>query len=250
MRLSVIIAVVLGVICWFWGASIGGHGHSEIAPPVYSVLPFIGILLSIAVIPLINGHWWHHNFPRVSLVIGLPMAVWALAINWHWLYHTGIEYVAFIVLLGSLFTISGGILIRGTIVGSTLVNCVFLAIGTVLASFIGTTGAAMLLIRPLIRANRFRNNKTHIIIFFIFLVANIGGSLTPLGDPPLFLGFLQGVDFFWTFKLTPVWAFTSVLLIVLFAIIDSIFMKKETKPSRDNAKEPLGISGSINFVFL
>ncbi len=227
-----------------------GYGLTEV--PIYGVLPFIIMLLSIAIMPLINGKWWHHNFPKVCLLIGAPMAFAVMAFNWEWLYHTTLEYVAFIALLTSLFVISGGILLKENLKISPIVNSSILLIGAILASIIGTTGASMLLIRPTIRLNKGRKHKVHVIIFFIFIIANIGGSLTPLGDPPLFLGFLKGVPFFWTLKLFPAWLFNNTILIVLFFIIDSFLLSKEHKT---NIKElPKGkrleIDGRINFLFL
>ena len=165
-------------------------------------IPFAGILLSIALMPLMVPSFWHHHFGKVTaawtLAFFLPFAtlfgVGAAAVS---LVHALLaEYIPFIVLLTALYTVAGGIYIRGNLHGSPLLNCGLLIIGVVLASFMGTTGASMLMIRPLIRANDNRVHKTHLVVFFIFLVSNVGGSLTPLGDPPLFLGFLKGVDFF------------------------------------------------------
>ena len=162
-----------------------------------------------------------------------------------------LEYIPFIVLLLALFTISGGIVLRGNFVGTPGLNLLILLVGTLLASWMGTTGAAMLLIRPLIRANKWRKNKTHIIIFFIFLVANIGGSLTPLGDPPLFIGFLKGVNFFWTtqYMFFPM-LFVSFVLMVLFYFIDNYYYNKElsNKPSKQSVN--FSIEGKINFILL
>ena len=166
------------------------------------VLPFVGILLSIAVFPLVAENFWHHNFGKISLFWALLLIIpftflQGLQVTIYELLHVGLlEYVPFIILLLSLYTISGGVQLKGSLVGTPVLNTLIIFIGTFMASWMGTTGAAMLLIRPLIRANQHRENKVHIIVFFIFLVANIGGSLTPLGDPPLFLGFLKGVDFF------------------------------------------------------
>ncbi len=245
MRKPLIAASIIGLILFYFS-----YGMELI--PVYSVIPFIAMLLSIAIIPLINGKWWHHNFPKVSLLIGLPMAFAVAAYNWHWLYHTTLEYIAFIALLASLFIISGGILLKENVKISAFVNSSILIIGAVLASIIGTTGASMLLIRPLIRLNKGRRNKIHVIIFFIFIVSNIGGSLTPLGDPPLFLGFIKGVPFTWTIKLLPAWLFTNGILVVLFFIIDSILLIKERVHSiRDLSKgKLLEIKGKRNFIFL
>jgi Na+/H+ antiporter NhaD/arsenite permease-like protein len=161
------------------------------------------------------------------------------------------DYVPFIILLWSLYTVSGGILLRGTLRGTPVVNVVLLIIGTILASWMGTTGAAMLLIRPFLRANDYRKNRTFMVVFFIFLVANVGGSLTPLGDPPLFLGFLHGVSFFWTLKIMPHMLLVAIILLVIYFFLDSYFYRKEgaVAPEEQN-KEPLGLSGVHNLIFL
>ena len=194
---------------------------------IISLIPFMGLLLSIAFIPLFAPIFWHHNYGKIS-------AAWSMAFILPFLYHYGfsetiyqilhvflLEYVPFIILLLTLFTISGGIRLKGYLAGTPRVNTLLIMIGTVLSSWMGTTGSAMLLIRPIIRANKSRKYKVHIIIFFIFLVANIGGSLTPLGDPPLFLGFLHGVSFFWTTKamFLPM-LFSSTLLLLIYFVID------------------------------
>lgn len=224
--------------------------------PVWSILPFIGILLSIALMPLLTPHFWHRHFPKVS-------AFWALVMAIPFIYAFGgiavyeiahifiIDYIPFIILLWALFTISGGIYVKGSLKGTPAVNTVILIIGTLLASVIGTTGASMLMIRPILRSNAWRVHKAHTVVFFIFLVSNIGGSLTPLGDPPLFLGFLHGVPFFWTMHILPEMAFASVVLLALYFIMDSYYYKKETKTDApDTTPEPLRIEGAYNFIFL
>ncbi|MGD8899556.1 MAG: sodium:proton antiporter, partial [Desulfobacterales bacterium] len=162
------------------------------------------------------------------------------------------DYVPFIILLWSLYTVSGGILLRGTLRGTPMVNVIILIIGTLLASWMGTTGAAMLLIRPFLRANNYRKNRTFMVVFFIFLVANVGGSLTPLGDPPLFLGFLHGVSFFWTFKILPHMLLVVIILLVIYFILDSYYYRKEgvTAPEEEGVKEPIKLEGIHNFIFL
>jgi Na+/H+ antiporter NhaD/arsenite permease-like protein len=224
--------------------------------PIWSALPFVGILLSIALLPLFAPVFWHHHFGKITLTWSALFAVPFL------LSYSGnalqailhvyiIDYIPFIILLGGLFTISGGIYLRGNLSGTPLINTLLLLIGTLLASLIGTTGASMLLIRPIIRANRHRKIKVPIIIFFIFLVSNIGGSLTPLGDPPLFLGFLHGVPFFWTLNLIPIMGAASVLLLILYFAIDRYHYRKEGYPKADYAsKERLRIEGAHNFLFL
>ena len=233
----------------------GGLGENL---PLYSILPFLGILLSIAIIPLLAPIFWHHNFGKIS-------AFWVLSLVIPSLFLLGIyetvyqlihvlllEYLPFIILLLSLFTISGGIRLKGTLIGTPLINTLLIFIGTALASWMGTTGAAMVLIRPILRANKYRHYNVHTVIFFIILVANIGGSLTPLGDPPLFLGFLNGIDFFWTTKIMflPMICASFMLLIAYF-IVDSYFYKKEkhiiTKLSYE---EKIAVDGKINIILI
>lgn len=227
------------------------HHKLDVTVPVWSVTPFVGILLCIALIPLINGAWWHHNFTKVSFAFFAPMVVYDFFLYAPALGHTAIEYISFIALVGSLYVVSGGIYIRGTLKGKPITNTVIMAIGSLLASFIGTTGAALTLIRPLLRANDRRQRKIHTIVFFTFLVANIGGSLTPLGDPPLFLGFLQGVDFFWTFRLAPHWAFAVIILLAVYFIWDTVAYRREDLTDEpEGPKEKIAIEGKINFLFL
>jgi Na+/H+ antiporter NhaD/arsenite permease-like protein len=226
-------------------------------------LPFLALLLCIAVLPLATPHWWEHNPNKaiVSALLGAPVALY-LALGWgaggrHVLWHHLQEYVSFIILLGSLYVISGGIYIRGSLSGTPLANTILMAIGALLASLIGTTGASVLLIRPLLRANQSRQSKAHIIVFFIFIVSNCGGLLTPLGDPPLFLGFLRGVPFEWTLlELWPEWLAVNVALLAIFQIWDQIAMAREER-SRAGSQleealehEPLGMEGLVNFLFL
>jgi Na+/H+ antiporter NhaD/arsenite permease-like protein len=224
--------------------------------PIWSILPFAGILLSIALIPLFAPHFWGHHFKKISafwaLVFAVPFLFFFREVAVHEIVHTIIiDYIPFILLLWALFTVSGGIYIKGTFKGSPAINTVILLTGTVLASIIGTTGASMLLIRPILRSNAWRMHKVHTIVFFIFLVSNIGGALTPLGDPPLFLGFLHGVPFFWTMHILPEMLFASVLLLAIYFILDSYYFKKENKTAQTDAEfEPLGIEGSYNFIFL
>ncbi|NNG05698.1 MAG: sodium:proton antiporter [Inquilinus sp.] len=223
-----------------------------------SVVPFVGILLSIAVFPLVLPNFWHRHFGKISAIwaiaflfpfainFGLPLAVFELL-------HVGLlEYIPFIILLGALYTVAGGVRVTGSLKGSPIVNTAMLAIGTLIASWMGTTGAAMLLIRPVIKANENRRHKVHTIVFFIFLVANVGGSLTPLGDPPLFLGFLKGVSFFWptTHMFLPMLLVASVLL-VLYLVADSVLYHREGEvEAPDSEGERLGIEGGINILLL
>ncbi len=235
-----------------------GHGISGGALSLMWGLPFVGILLSIALFPLFAEEFWHHHFGKISaawaslLLIPMVISFGFEATLYEVLHSYLLEYFPFIILLLALFTVSGGVRIKGYLVGTPLVNTGFLLIGTILASWMGTTGAAMLLIRPMLRANAWRAKKVHMVIFFIFLVANVGGSLTPLGDPPLFLGFLQGVDFFWTtthlfWEMT----FVAVTLLVLYYFWDKALFKKETnRPPEDDGSESIGIEGGFNLVLL
>jgi len=222
------------------------------------VVPFACMLLSIAICPLVAGHFWHHHYGKIAAGWGLafliPCAVvFGAGVAFEQFMHAMIaEYIPFIILLFSLFTVAGGIRLKGSLAGTPMVNTGILLSGTILASWMGTTGAAMLFIRPLLRANAHRKYRVHSVVFFIFLVANIGGALTPLGDPPLFLGFLKGVPFFWTSKhlLAPM-AFISSILLVGYFVIDSILFSKEGRPaSPDSGEGALQLEGKINFVLL
>ena len=222
-------------------------------------IPFAGILLSIALMPLMVPGFWHHHFGKVS-------AAWTLAFFLPFAYFFGVqaagaslvhamlaEFIPFIILLTALYTVAGGIYIRGNLHGSPALNCGLLLVGVLLASFMGTTGASMLMIRPLIRANDNRVHKAHVVVFFIFLVSNVGGSLTPLGDPPLFLGFLKGIDFFWTVRyIFPQTLFMVASLLFIFYIIDSYYFKKEgvlpVDPTPDTSCS--GFDGAANFWLL
>ncbi len=224
--------------------------------PLWSVIPFIGILLSIALFPLLFPKFWHHHFGKVSafwaIVFAIPFLLVFKGVAVHEILHIYlIDYIPFIILLWSLFTVAGGILIKGSLEGTPEMNLVMLIIGTFMSSWIGTTGSAMVLIRPVLRANRNRKHKTHIIVFFIFLVANIGGSLTPLGDPPLFLGFLHGVPFFWTFHIFTEMITTAGILLVIFYILDRYYYAKEEPAVKvKQGKMNLQILGAHNFIFL
>lgn len=237
--------------------------HPSLPPDlsVIWVVPFICMLLSIALGPLVVPHFWHHHYGKVALFWGLAFLVPCSLV-----YGGGLavflaadslllEYLPFILLLLALFTVAGGIRLKGSLVGTPLVNTGILLIGTLLASWMGTTGAAMLLIRPLLRANQHRRFRVHQVVFFIFLVANIGGSLTPLGDPPLFLGFLKGVSFFWTtVHLLVKTCLLSAALLVIYFIVDTVLYNKEGRPtlpeSTPGQGEKLGIEGGVNFVLL
>ena len=225
------------------------------ALPVFSIVPFAAMLLAIAVCPLWTPHWWESNRNKlvVACALGLPVAAFYAARHPHVLLETVQEYVSFMLLLTALYVIAGGIRLTGDLRATPLVNTTFLATGSVLASFLGTTGAAMLLIRPVLQTNHERTRVTHTVVFFIFLVANIGGLLTPLGDPPLFLGYLEGVPFTWTFRLLPHWLFTVLVLLLMYFVWDSIEYGREPAPAlaRDIAERvPLRLEGTLNFVWL
>ena len=259
-----IIALVLLILPVLGFASDDGYGYAPHLDGsitnlnIFWVIPFVGILLSIAIFPLFFPDFWHHHFGKVSffwaVLFVVPFLVKeGLSVTLYELLHVGLlEYVPFIILLLALFTISGGVSLTGSIVGKPIVNVIIIFIGTVLASWMGTTGAAMLLIRPLIRANRDRKHKVHVIVFFIFLVANIGGSLTPLGDPPLFLGFLKGVDFFWTTKAMFLpFLFMALSLLVIFFVLDTIYYKKEKIPESSNEPDHrIRLEGSFNLILI
>ena len=223
-------------------------------------VPFAGILLSIALVPLVAPIFWHHHFGKVSaawaLAFLLPFAaVFGASAAGAGIAHAMLaEYIPFIILLTALYTVAGGIFIRGNLHGSPGLNTAILAVGAVLASFMGTTGASMLLIRPLIRANDNRKHVVHVVVFFIFIVSNAGGSLTPLGDPPLFLGFLKGVEFSWTLiHILPETAFLLAALLALFYGIDWwYYHRKEEILPKDPTPDDraFGFDGGINFVLL
>ena len=240
-----------------FAAELGGPHLEGADLSIFWVIPFAGILLSIAIFPLLAHDFWHHNFGKISafwaalLLIPFLFKV-GLSITLYEVLHVGLlEYIPFIILLLALFTISGGVQLTGSLVGTPLMNTLIIFVGTLLASWMGTTGAAMLLIRPLLRANKDRKHKVHVVVFFIFLVANIGGSLTPLGDPPLFLGFLKGVDFFWTTTamFLPM-LFMVISLLIIFFIYDTFQYKKEENLPQPKNDEKFGIKGSFNLLLI
>lgn len=258
-------AALIGLTCSLALAE-GGHEYAhyhlkELNLSVWWVLPFVGMLLSIALCPLLPrvSQFWHHHYGKVAvswaLVFVVPCALnlgggVALYTVLETLLH---EYMSFVILLLALFTIAGGIRLTGTLVGTPKLNTLLILVGTILASWMGTTGAAMLFIRPLLRAIAHRRYRVHTVVFFIFLVANIGGSLTPLGDPPLFLGYLKGVSFFWTTThLLPLTIALVLLLLAIYFILDSILYYREGRPQPDTEgpQEPFGFVGKINFLLL
>jgi Na+/H+ antiporter NhaD/arsenite permease-like protein len=225
--------------------------------PLWASIPFAIMLLSIAVLPLIVESWWERNRHKliVALALAIPTAIYLINEGLiHNLEHQIMyDYVPFIILLASLFVITGGIHLSGDIKAKPIINTLFIGIGYFLASIMGTTGAAMLLIRPVISTNQQRSHKAHTILFFIAAVANCGGLLTPLGDPPLFLLFLRGAPFTWFLHLLPEWAFVGAILLIVYYLVDSYYYKKEdwVNLSADTREvEPIRITGKINFLFL
>lgn len=252
-KIAFILMMILSIISTAQSAEFDGSSAS-----LFWVIPFAGILLSIAILPLLAINIWHHHFGKITalwclgFIIPFIIIFGFMEMSYIVAHAILLEYVPFMILIFALFTVSGGIYLEGSLKGTPKLNVIILLVGTFLASFMGTTGAAMLLIRPLLRANQNRKHRVHIVIFFIFLVANIGGSLTPLGDPPLFLGFLKGVDFFWTMQhmFMPV-VITATIVLVIFFVIDSYYYKREDKAEHVVVdKTPFSIQGKVNFIFL
>jgi Na+/H+ antiporter NhaD/arsenite permease-like protein len=231
--------------------------------PVWTVAPFVALLGAIAVLPLVAPYWWERNRNKaiVAAVLALPFAAYLIG-AWgergvHELRHALLDYVSFMALLGSLFVIAGGIHVKGSLAGTPLSNSAILGLGAVLANLIGTTGASVVLIRPLLRANEERRRRVHVVVFFIFVVSNCGGLLTPLGDPPLFLGFLKGVPFEWTLGLWRPWLFVNGALLVVFNLLDEHLLaldesERPHEPLLDQVLEhaPLRVEGWHNALFL
>ncbi|MBI2883846.1 MAG: sodium:proton antiporter [Candidatus Methylomirabilis oxyfera] len=222
------------------------------------VAPFALLLLSIAVLPLLVPHWWESNLNKgiISTLFALPVVFYIFRLESARLIETGVEYAAFMALLSALFIISGGIYLRGSLPGTPLTNTLVLATGAIFSNIIGTTGASMLLIRPILRANERRRHQVHIVVFFIFIVSNIGGMLTPLGDPPLFLGFLRGVPFEWTIRLLPHWLTMITTLLAIFYMWDRRRFEAERTTHQGavrmefETREKLSVEGKVNFLLL
>lgn len=229
----------------------------QLVHSAWSMIPFGLMLLTIAVAPLLAEHWWENNKHKliVALFLGVPTAICLIMGGMiHELEHQLFgDYIPFIILLLALYVVTGGIHLSGDIKAKPWVNTLFLGIGWVLASIMGTTGAAMLLIRPLITTNQQREYKVHTILFFIALAANCGGLLTPLGDPPLFMLFLRGAEFTWFLSLLPEWLFTGVILLLIYFALDTYYYKKEhpTAIEADHQEQvPLRLGGKHNFIYL
>jgi Na+/H+ antiporter NhaD/arsenite permease-like protein len=224
-------------------------------PPLVWALPFVGLLLAIAILPLAAPGFWESNLRKlgVAILLGVPVLLLYLRERPQTLVHVAADYVSFIVLLGGLFVISGGILLEGDLEATPRTNATFLGVGAVLASFLGTTGASVLLVRPLLQTNRERKHVAHTVVFFIFLVSNIGGCLTPLGDPPLFLGYLLGVPFTWTLRLFMPWLLTTSLVLAIYVVWDRRAHAREARPDlkRDFYEvRRLRIAGKENLALL
>ena len=236
--------------------------------PLYSVIPFVLMLLSIALCPVLTPEFWHHHYPKVSvfwaLVAAVPliMAYQGEAVH-EFLHIIIVDYIPFIILLWALFTVGGGILVRSNLRATPWVNAAFLAVGAALASWMGTTGAAMLLIRPFLRVNKNRKYRAFMVVFFIFIIANVGGALTPLGDPPLFLGFLHGVPFFWTMKALGPMLIMIIMLLAVYLLFDFYYLRKEMKGqgraafradentvAANGSGRTLEVLGTQNFILL
>jgi Na+/H+ antiporter NhaD/arsenite permease-like protein len=223
--------------------------------PVYAVLPFALLLLAIAVLPLAAPHWWEKNRHKalVGGVLSLPVVVYLLRSAPDALGGSLIEYVSFVSLLGALYVVAGGIRVTGDLRATPLTNVLLLGLGAVLANVVGTTGASMLLIRTVLRTNQQREHAAHIPFFFILIVSNCGGLLTPLGDPPLFIGYLRGVPFLWTLRLLPVWLLAIGYLLTLFYALErrAYALESATALARDAAQAvPLGVEGRVNVGLL
>lgn len=230
---------------------------SQVEIPLLSLLPFVLMLGAIAVFPLTWNHFWEKNKNKlyIAIALSIPTIIYLLVNGFsHQLIHTMVfDYVPFLILLGALFTITGGILLTGDIEAKPKINTLFMGIGAVLASLMGTTGAAMLLIRPIIQTNKERTFKVHTILFFIAIVANCGGLLTPLGDPPLFMMYLRGAPFTWFFHLVPEWFVTNTALLIIYFFVDTYYHKKEPAAAilRDETNiRPIKIQGKRNLIFL
>lgn len=223
--------------------------------PIWLSIPFVSLLLAIAVLPLVAPHFWESNRNKglVAALVSLPVLFWFLRFDRPAIFHAAVEYFSFICLLGSLYAVSGGIAVSGDLRATPKINTAFLAVGALLANIIGTTGASMVLIRSFLKTNSERKITGHMAVFFIFIVSNCGGLLTPLGDPPLFLGYLRGVPFFWTLRLFPVWLLMNSLLLLIFYFWDRRAFGREIAADVrcDRAQvEPVRISGLVNLVFL
>ena len=218
-------------------------------------IPFAGMLLSIALFPLFARHFWERHYAKVTLFWSLALALPLLALHraegtHHLIEVILVDYIPFLVILWALYTVASGIFVTGTMHGTPLQNTLMIAAGTALASWVGTTGASIVMVRPLVRAIAWRKHRAHTVVFFIFLVSNVGGALTPLGDPPLFLGFLHGVPFFWTLRLFPMMLVLALPLLVIYFALDSWYYRHDPPKTVYGVRERVGLIGWQNFFFL
>jgi Na+/H+ antiporter NhaD/arsenite permease-like protein len=236
--------------------------HQPLDVPAWAIIPFAGLLGAIALLPVLAEDFWHkhHRKALVVMLLTIPVAVYLLLLDWITgkpaiaaLLHALREYAAFIILLASLYVVSGSILIEGAVPGTPRNNTLALALGALLANIIGTTGASMVLIRFFLRINQRRRHRGHLVVFFVFTVSNLGGLLTPLGDPPLFIGFLHGVDFFWTMRLWPEWLVAVGLVLAVFYVWDTLAYRRDNAAPgvqpRAAVSAPLRLRGAINLLF-
>ncbi len=251
-------AAVLGMLLLPSPATAAGPAPLDL--PVWSVTPFVLLLLCIAVLPVAAEHFWHNdrNKAVVVAVLATPVILYLVYLQAATgqntlspLVHELAKYASFIIMLGSLYTVAGGVVVRGDVRPTPRNNAVILAVGALLANVIGTTGASVLLIRPFLRINSGRKNNVHLPLFFILLVSNLGGCLTPLGDPPLYMGYLNGVPFTWTLGLWPLWLFVNAAVLAVFFAWDALALRREpAAPGPVSKGEPIRIDGKINFLFL
>jgi Na+/H+ antiporter NhaD/arsenite permease-like protein len=250
------VLLAFGFIPFFVIPACASEGFDIVPPSPWLILPFVVLLLGIAVMPLIRKHWWEKYYPAVSVVLGAITVVYYVFFlkNPARMLHSGIEYFSFIVLIGSLFVVAGGVHIRLRGKSTPLTNVIFLGIGAVVSNFIGTTGASMIMIRPFLRVNRYRLRGFHV-VFFIFIISNMGGALTPIGDPPLFLGYLRGVPFFWVLgSVWHVWIVAIGLILLVFIIVDYLSFRKFESSQKGvpeaELHEEAEVSGWANIFFL
>ena len=251
-------AAVLGLL--LLASPAAAAGHEPLNLPVWSVTPFVLLLLCIAVLPVAAEHFWHQdrNKAVVVAVLAMPVVLYLVYLQLATgeetlspLVHELAKYASFIIMLGSLYTVAGGVVVRGDLRPTPLNNAGILALGALLANVIGTTGASVLLIRPFLRINAGRKNNVHLPLFFILLVSNLGGCLTPLGDPPLYMGYLNGVPFAWTLGLWPMWLFVNAAVLGVFVVWDALALRREPAPPAPSGEgEPIRIDGKINLLFL
>ena len=258
-KLAARLAILVLALAPAADASEGGAHALGVELHLLTLLPFLGTLLAIALLPLFAGHWWEKNRNKAKVVaaFAVPTALYLIAAygaaGRTELWHKVEEYLSFVILLASLFIITGGIFVRGSLKASPGLNTGLMAIGAAIANLIGTTGASVLLIRPILRANAGRAKRAHVVIFFIFTVSNCGGLLTPLGDPPLFLGYLKGVPFEWTMRLWREWMTVNAIVLAIFYVWDRWAAARESgdgPPAPPSSVEPVGIEGGRNFAFL